>query len=59
MVRRACLPAAVEDADPLEGQCTHGGLMGTTLGALLPVVGADPKEFIDGLSCPFDKGLAQ
>src|ERR1700730_9561910 len=53
------LPAAVEDPYPLERQRPHGGLIRAALRSLLPVIGARPERFVDGLACPFDKGLAQ
>ena len=33
--------------------------MRSALGALLPVVGAGPGGFVDGLGCEVDEGLAQ
>src|SRR5579863_4161773 len=59
VVSRSGLPAAVEDPYPLERQCPDGGLIRTALCSLLPVVGARPERFVDGLARPFDEGLAQ
>ncbi len=59
VVSRSGLPAAVEDPYPLERQCPDGGLIRTALCSLLPVVGARPERFFDGLARPFDEGLAQ
>ena len=52
------LPAAIQDANPLERQRTHCGLMRATFVALLAIVGACPERFVDGLAGPFDKSLA-
>src|SRR6202521_287340 len=53
------LPAAVEDPYPLERQRPHGGLIRAALRSLLPVIGARPERFVDGLARPFNEGLAQ
>ena len=52
------LPAAMQDAYPLEGQCTYRHLVAASLSALLPIVGTRPGGFVDGLCGPVNKGLA-
>src|SRR6476620_5596314 len=56
---RSCLPAAVQDAQPLEGQGAKRCLVRTALVALLSIERAGPVGPGDRLSGPFDKGLAQ
>ncbi len=51
------MPAAVKNADPLEGQRTYRGLVGAALVALLPIVETSPEGFVNGLAGPFHKGL--
>src|SRR5260370_18333908 len=59
IVRCSRLPAAVQDADPLERQGSHGDLAGAALRALLPVVGARPERPADRLASPLDERLPQ
>src|SRR6267154_5782975 len=59
LTRGSGLPAPVQDPDPLERQGAHGRRMRAAPGTLLPVVGAGPEGFIDGLPRPFDERLAQ
>src|SRR5689334_9136917 len=53
------LPAAVQDADPLEGQSAEGGVTGHAPlpGAL--VEGPGPERLTDGAGRPLDEGLSQ
>src|SRR5712691_2338962 len=53
------LPAAVKNADPLEGQGPHCSLMGASLGALLTIIGAGPEGLVNRLRRPFHKCLPQ
>ena len=59
VVGRLRFPALVKYSDPLESQRTHGDLVRAPLLTLLPIVSAGPERFVDSLSRPFDKGLAQ
>ena len=59
IVRRALLPAPIEDADPFECQCPYGSLMGLALVALLLVVNLCPEGMPDRLRRPFDKRLPE
>jgi hypothetical protein len=59
IVRRALLPAPIQDADPFEGQGPYGGLMGLALVALLLVVPLCPEGMPDRLRRPFDKRLPE
>src|SRR6202047_3663094 len=59
IVRCSRLPAAVQDADPLERQGSHGDLVGAALRALLPVVGARPERPADRLASLLDERLPQ
>jgi hypothetical protein len=59
IVRNAADPAAVEDAEPLEGESAEGGLV-LHAGSLAPgVEGAGPEGARDGLPDPLDEGLAE
>ena len=44
IVRRALLPAPIEDANPFECQGPYGGLMGFTLGAFHRALGWSRDE---------------
>ena len=59
IVRRALLPAPIEDADPFEGQGPYGGLMGFALVALLLVVHLCPERMPDRLRRPFNERLPE
>src|SRR5215831_18164968 len=59
IVRRALLPAPIEDADPFERQCPDGGLMGLALVALLLGVHLRPEGMPDRLRRPFDECLPE
>ena len=43
----------------LKASARTGGLVGTTLGTLLVVVGPSPEGFVDRLAGSFDEGLTQ
>lgn len=58
IVRFALDPAAMEDADPLEGESAKRGLMGTATLAVALVEGFGPEGARDGLADPLDEGLA-
>jgi hypothetical protein len=53
------VPAAIQDPDPLERQGPGRGLMGTTVGPVLGVVGTRPARMADGFAGPFHEGLWQ
>src|SRR5437016_10142332 len=59
IVRRALLPAPIQDADPFECQCPYCGLMGFALVALLLVVQLRPERMPDRLRRPFYKLLPE
>ena len=59
VVGNAINPAAVEDADPLESECTKRCLVASATGSAAVVEGLGPKGSRDGLAHPFDEGLAQ
>jgi hypothetical protein len=48
----------MEDADPLEGECTKRSLMGATALAVAFIEGLGPEGTRDGLANPLDEGLA-
>src|SRR5262245_55278060 len=52
------LPAAIQDADPLEGERTQCSLMRRALGTLLFVESSGPVGMRNRLGGPFDEGLA-
>jgi hypothetical protein len=58
VVGHAVEPAAVQDADPLEGQGTQGGLVSCTASAEGFIEGFGPEGARDGLGRPLDEGLA-
>jgi len=51
-------PAAVEDANPLEGEGAQSGLVAHAAGATAVVEGFRPERARDGLSNPLDEALA-
>ena len=51
-------PAAMEDADPLEGEGTQRCLMRAAAFAVALVEGFGPERARDGLAHPLDEGLA-
>jgi hypothetical protein len=59
IVRHAVDPAAVEDADPLEGESAESGLVPHAASLASGVEGAGPEGARDGLAHPFDEGLAE
>ena len=59
VVGGARLPAAIEDADPLQCQGAGCGLMRLASGSLLGIVGTCPEGMADGFAGPFHEGLAQ
>src|SRR5215510_8845729 len=59
IVRRALLPAPIQDADPSERQRSYGSLMGLALVALLLVVHLRPEGMPDRLRRPFDERLPE
>src|SRR5262249_42723497 len=59
IVRRARLPTPREDADPCEGEGTHGCLMRFALLALLLIVHLGPESMPGGFRRPLDTRLAQ
>ena len=59
IVRRALLPAPIEEADPFACQCPDRGLMGLALVALLLVVDLRPEGMPDRLRRPFDERLPE
>src|SRR4030095_6610347 len=59
IVRRALLPAPIEDADPFECQCPYGDLMGFTLVTLLLVVYLRSERMPDPLCSPFNERLPE
>jgi hypothetical protein len=58
IVRFSLDPASMEDADPLEGESSKGGLMGAAALAVALVEGFGPEGAWDGLAYPLDEGLA-
>src|SRR6185295_6194021 len=58
IVRLALDPAAMEDADPLEGESTKRCLMGAATLAVALVECFGPEGARDGLPYPLDEGLA-
>ena len=58
IVRRAVLPAAVEDPDPLVGQGTNGSVVAHAPLPLLLIVGPCPERLPAGSSGKFVEGLA-
>jgi len=59
VVGRPILPAAEEDADPLEGQGTEGGMMAFPAFSLEVVEGAGPGGVLDGESGELVESLAE
>src|SRR5215510_8125991 len=59
LVWRALLPAPREEADPLEGQGSYGGLMGLALVALLLGVHLGPEGMADRFRRPCDERLPE
>ena len=59
VVGHAVVPAAPEDADPLEGERPQDRLVVLARPLLLAVVGLGPRTFGHGLAGPFHEGLAQ
>src|SRR5215468_6273077 len=59
IVRRAVLPAPIQDADPFERKGPYGGLMGLALVALLLVVDLRPEGMPDRLRRPCDERLPE
>jgi hypothetical protein len=57
LVGHAVGPAAVQDADPLEGQGTQGGLVSCTASPVGIIEDFGPKGARDGLGGPLDEGL--
>jgi hypothetical protein len=52
-------PAAVEDADPLEGESAKGSLVLHATSSAAGVEGVGPEGARDGLANPLDEGLAE
>jgi hypothetical protein len=52
-------PAAVEDADPLEGESAESGLVLHAASLASGVEGVGPERARDGLAYPLDEGLAE
>src|SRR5262245_7994900 len=59
IVRRALLPAPIEDAEPFAGQGSYGGLMGFALVALRLVGNLCPASMPDRLRRPFNERLPE
>ena len=59
VVGRAVHPAAVQDADPLEGERAQGRLVAHAAGPAALVEGLRPEGAREGLWDPFHEGLAQ
>lgn len=59
IVRRARVPATVEDADPHERKSAHGHLMRGAFGALLTIVRTGPEGSRNRFGRPLDEGLPQ
>src|SRR5688572_15001074 len=59
VVRNAVDPAAVEDADPFEGEGSESGLVLHAASLAAGVEGVRPKGARDGLAHPLDEGLAE
>src|SRR5216684_2432813 len=59
IVRRAILPTARENADPLECQGAHGRLVRLALVALLLVIDLCPEGMPDRFRGPFHERLAE
>ena len=59
IVRNAVDPAAVEDADPLEGESAEGGLVVHAASLAPGVEGVGPEGARDGLPDPLDEGLSE
>jgi hypothetical protein len=59
IVRRALLPAPIEDAEPFERQGPYGGLMGFALVALLLGVNLRPERMPARLRSPFNERLPE
>ena len=53
------LPAAIQNADPFEGETANGDLMGFAFLPLLLIVGLGPERSGDRQGGPLDKGLTQ
>ena len=58
VVGLAVEPAPMKDADPLEGESTKRCLMGAATFTVALVEGLGPEGARDGLTHPFDEGLA-
>jgi hypothetical protein len=58
-VGNALFPAGKQDADPLEGDGSHGGMMPFTPGALGFITGFRPGAEADGSGPKLVEGLAQ
>jgi len=59
VVRLPVMPAAPEDANPLEGEGAQDGLVSNALGATALVEGLGPEGMGDSLAGPLDEGLAE
>jgi len=57
VVRNAVEPAAVQDADPLEGQGAEGSLVAGAASSVRLVEGFRPEGAGDGLGGPLHEGL--